>query len=362
VLSFSGSKVSDANVVEVLGVIDRQILQEVVQALGEGDPAHLLQIIEAVHNFGYDLKEFCGELARLMRDLLVLKVFPQPKERAGLLDLPEEEVARLLPHVEKFSREELHSYFRLLLSAHDEVARSSFPRLVLEMALTKMARRKPILSVQEVLERLQAMEERLAEGEPVSRPPQKSPASLPKPPGDVNKEIPEEEEEAEQENLPEQAVTKEGGEVQETLAEEPQEEAAASTPEFEGLWTEFVHFAKKKKPSFASILEHGRPLALNDTVLEIGYPEKSFCLERMQEADNNAVFEALAAEFFKKPLRARVRGLSGGGPSGNNPGNGEKENGRKANLREKQEEALNHPFVRETINIFGGRVVEIKDL
>ena len=194
VLSFSGSKVADADVVEVLGVIDRQILQEVVQALGEGDPARLLQIIEAVHNFGYDLKEFCGELARLMRDLLVLKVFPQPKERAGLLDLPEEEVVRLLPQVEKFSREELHTYFRLLLSAHDEVARSSFPRLVLEMTLTKMARRKPILSVQEVLERLQAMEERLAEGEAIPRPPQKGPAGLSEPPGDVKKEISEEEE------------------------------------------------------------------------------------------------------------------------------------------------------------------------
>ena len=177
-LSFSGAKISDADVVEVLGVVDRQILQEVVQGLEEADPGRLLQIVERVHNYGYDLKEFCGELTRLMRDLLVLKVFPRAEDRTGLLDLPDEEVAQLLPRAEKFSREELHTYFRTLLSAHDEIARSSFPRLVLEMTLTKLARKKPILSIQEVLEKLQTMEMRLAAGVPVSLPPKREAGGL----------------------------------------------------------------------------------------------------------------------------------------------------------------------------------------
>jgi len=101
---------------------------------------------------------------------------------------------------------------------------------------------------------------------------------------------------------------------------------------------------------------------LDDKVLIIGYPEKSFYLERMQEADNRGVFEALATEFFKKPLQVRVKGLNGPGAKGSVPGNGEREKDRITSLREKQEEALNHPLVRETINIFGGRVVEIKNL
>ena len=110
-LSFSGSKVSDPDVVEVLGVVDRQILQEVAQGLEEADPGRLLQIVERVHNYGYDLKEFCGELTRLMRDRLVLKIFPRAEDRTGFLDLPDEEVTQLLPRAEKFSREELHTVF-----------------------------------------------------------------------------------------------------------------------------------------------------------------------------------------------------------------------------------------------------------
>jgi len=363
VLSFSGSKVSDADVVEVLGVVDRQILQEVVQGLEEADPGRLLQVVEQVHNYGYDLKEFCGELTRLMRDLLVLRIFPRPEDRAGFLDLPDEEVAQLLPRAEKFSREELHTYFRILLEAHDEIARSAFPKLVLEMTLTRLARKKPILSIQEVLEKLQAMEARLSERAPASLPSKKETAVLKEPPPPKESRPVSE---PEPEDSTEEEMASEPAEVpEENLApgaEEPLEEAADSPPEVGGIWKDFIQFAKKKKPPFASLLEHAQPTALNDTVLEIGYPEKSFYLDRMQEADNRTLLETLAREFFKKPLKVRVKALGDRRSSGGGAPNGEKENHKNPTLREKQEGALNHPLVREAINVFGGRVVEIKDL
>jgi DNA polymerase-3 subunit gamma/tau len=230
------------------------------------------------------------------------------------------------------------------------------------MTLTKLARKKPILSIQEVLEKLQTMEMRLSAGEPVSLPPKRETAAL-KEPAPAKEERPVAEEDSEDS---EEAVSLEPAEVTEEVVaaggEDPQEEAADSSPDFGGVWKDFVHFAKKKKPPFASLLEHAHPLVLNETVLEVGYPEKSFYLERMQEADNRTLFETLAGEFFKNPLKVRVRGLGDRGPSAGGAANGEKENHKKPSLREKQDEALNHPLVREAINIFGGRVVEIKDL
>ena len=82
---------------------------------------------------------------------------------------------------------------------------------------------------------------------------------------------------------------------------DPEDVPQGSPEELDGVWKEFVHFAKKKKPPFASLLEHGYPLALEEDSLEIGYPEKSFYLERMQEADNRSLLGTLAAEFFKRP-------------------------------------------------------------
>ncbi len=350
VLSFSGQKVSEEEVIEALGIIDRKILHETIQSLAEGKREHLLQIVAEVYNFGYDLKEFCGELAQLLRDLLVLKLLPQgPREASGLIDLPEEEIRDLAAQAEKFSQEEIHALFRALLTAHEETARSAFPRLILEMTLTRVARRKPVLSVEEVLEKLRVMEERLLAGGATAFPTPSLPAAPPpvKRPA-VPEEVEEEEEEAEVVREAAGPAEEAGGETAGGLSEEGQEK-----------WKEFVSFAKKKKPPFASLLEHGRPLILEKSRLEVGYPEKSFYLERMQETDNLNFLQNLSQEFFKRNLRLKVTGVSPGalprGPVPESPG------GKKNSKREKEEEALNHPLVRDAINVFGGRVVEIKN-
>ena len=361
VLSFSGQKVSDEEVIEVLGVVDRKILHEAIRALADGDGARLLQIVEEVHSFGYDLKEFCEELAGLGRDLLVLKVHPQASAQATrLIDLPEEEVRDLSCLTEKLSLEEIHSLFRSLVAAHDEAARSAFPRLVLEMTLTRLARRRPILSVEEVLERLRAMEERLLSGGAISSPyAMGQPAT---PPILQNREEPDsrlttgKEEPA---TLAEATGYRAVGAAEEKV---PEGLPRGLSEELNGVWKEFVNFAKKKKPPFASLLEHGYPLALGEGFLQIGYPEKSFYLERMEEADNRSLLTTLAAEFFKRPMRVQIVSLNPDAVPRGNRIDGEGERDRKKNSRDDQEEALNHPLVREAINIFGGRVVEIKNL
>ncbi len=348
VFSFSGPKVSDQEVLEALGIIDRKVLHETIQALGEGDRLRLLEIVEEVYHFGYDLKEFCGELAQLMRDLLVLKMFPDGfQEAARLIDLPEEEVKDLARQVSKFSQEELHALFRALLSAHDEAARSPFPRLILEMTLTRMARRKPVLSVEEVLEKLRAMEERLLAGSESVSPAPLLPAG---PPPFRRRDALAETMEEEAEEAPEAASPpRDAGE----------EGSGELSGEVKEKWMDLVNYTKKKKPPFASLLEHGEPLVLDESRLEIVYPENSFYLERMQEADNLSFLQDLSREFFKRPMKVKISGKKGGFFARKGSENqGERKNSR----REREEEALNHPLVREAINVFGGRVVEIKNL
>jgi DNA polymerase-3 subunit gamma/tau len=359
VLSFGGEKVSDDEVIEALGIIDRKTLHEVIQALAEGDRRRLLQLIASVHRFGYDVKEFCGELAKLTRDLMVLKVFPE--EGAGgseLVDLPEEEIQELSRRTEKFSLEEIQSLFRSLLDAHDEAARSAFPRLLLEMTLLRAARRRPILAMEEVLERLEAMEERLLQ------PMEAAGASV------LPKALPEPNEEGEEED----GLESVGEEDQPGYRKAPGPSLKEFSPGATGrqefskgmdrattdAWNEFIRFAKKKKPPLASLLEHGQPLVLNGDSLEVGYPEKSFYLERMQEADNRELTEALCREYFKRPMRVSITGLDSRvfSPGNSDAPNGE--SGKKNSTRETQENTLNHPLVREAISIFGGRVVEIK--
>jgi hypothetical protein len=82
----------------------------------------------------------------------------------------------------------------------------------------------------------------------------------------------------------------------------------------------------------------------------------------MEEADNRSLLGTLGSEFFKRPMRVQVVGLNSDAVPRGNRANGEEEKGRKKNSRDDKQEALNHPLVREAINIFGGRVIDIKDL
>ncbi|MBI4495683.1 MAG: DNA polymerase III subunit gamma/tau [Deltaproteobacteria bacterium] len=329
VLSFSGPKVSDGAVIEALGVIDRQLLHEAVEGVVAGDRGRLLQIAAKVHGFGYDPKHFCAELAGVLRDLLVMKTFSRDGQvPPGLLDLPEDEVRGLSAQAEKLTPEELHALFRSVLATHDEVARSAFPRLVLEMNLARLVLRRPILPVEEVLQKLQRMEERLGKEEPAGP----APAALSVPPT-----IPAASPPSARNSEPE-GGRQEGGPVEEK-------------------WKTFLAFAKKKKPPLASLLEHGVPLALGGERLEIGYPENSFYLERMQEADTRTALQNLCAEFFRQDLPVHIAGLASRPPDRDPAGAGDGEGPSPADRKEK---ALNHPLVREAIHIFGGRVVEIK--
>jgi DNA polymerase-3 subunit gamma/tau len=219
------------------------------------------------------------------------------------------------------------------------------------MTLTRVARRKPILSVEEVLQKLQAMEERLTAR--TALPLLETPlASSVSPRVQTAEKLLEDTYGAKEEPAP--------LETREYLGQT--EETPEGLPEgVEDTWRELVSFAKKKRPPLASILEHASPLALNGEGLEIGYPEKSFYLERMQEADNRATLGDLCSEFFKRPMRVRVSGMGPNSAISGQPGREEKKKGQDRNSRRnRQEEALNHPLVKEAISIFGGRVVEIK--
>ncbi|MGQ9694854.1 MAG: DNA polymerase III subunit gamma/tau [Thermodesulfobacteriota bacterium] len=353
VLSFAGNNIGEEQVLEVLGLIDRKLLLNTLLALGERDKATLLQIVAEVCQFGYDLKEFCTELIRLTRDLLVLRSIPAPElTRLDLIDLPEEEIQELAQKADKFTLTEIQSIFRSLISAYDEIARSTFPRLIMEMTLLRLATRQPILSVPEVLEKLWQLEERLSLQSAPSL--SLSPAS----PSMVSGA----EQAAEvltaetyplsnEHNTPSATTPLSVKEVR--IAQKGAEKSGME----EEKWKNFVQFVKKKKPPLASLLEHGSPLSLQGDFLEIGYPDKSFYLERMQEAETRAVLTKLAQEFFQHQMRLKISGIVN-----HMPGNSHPKNNSQSSKNNAREEVLNHPLVKEALDIFGGRVVEIKNL
>ena len=82
------------------------------------------------------------------------------------MDLPEEELKEAERLCASCSADDLQRYFRLWFSAEDEISRSPLPKIALEMCLLEMIRAKRSIPVDEVLQRLETLQQQFATGAP----------------------------------------------------------------------------------------------------------------------------------------------------------------------------------------------------
>jgi len=181
VLAFAGDRVTSADVSTVLGLVGRDLLFAIADAVAAEDAASLFTLAGQAVEEGYDLRTVCLELSRLARDLLVIQIDP-----ARLKDdpdfAPEAEHERLKAIAPRFSREDLMRAFDLLAEAESEIRSAPQPRYHLEMALLRWVHARKLTPLTELIERLES------EGSPrekLSRPalpPAAAPGSRTQPP------------------------------------------------------------------------------------------------------------------------------------------------------------------------------------
>ncbi|MCC7010083.1 MAG: DNA polymerase III subunit gamma/tau, partial [Acidobacteria bacterium] len=135
VLAFTSDRVTAADVSAVLGLIGRDVQFEVAETIAREDVAGAFRIAGEIVETGFDLRIVCRELARLMRDLMVIKIDPTRIKDPEIA--AEGEAERLTALATRYSREDLLRAFDLLSKAEFEIRNSSQPRHHFEMALVK---------------------------------------------------------------------------------------------------------------------------------------------------------------------------------------------------------------------------------
>ncbi|NUQ52859.1 MAG: DNA polymerase III subunit gamma/tau, partial [Phycisphaerales bacterium] len=159
VLSFGEGELTEEQVVQTLGFIDRTLLHDVIEAVVVGDPARALDGVRRVQEFGYDARQFAKELLEALRHLMVIALVP---DASRLVDLPADEQQRLKALAAGTTPEAIQRRFDLLAGALDDIARSETPGMILEVSVLRLARVRPYVPVEALVERLVALERRLA--------------------------------------------------------------------------------------------------------------------------------------------------------------------------------------------------------
>jgi DNA polymerase-3 subunit gamma/tau len=337
-IAFSGKKINDEDVKEVLGVIDSALVFEMSSAIARGDTGKCLDIIDNIYTYGYDMGRFCRELLEHLRNLMVVKIGGDPRQ---LTDLQGKEVEDLVAQSEELSLEQIHRLFNVLLQSEQEMSRSAFPKVIMEVALIKMASLGPLVPLDEIMDRLNELESNLAG----------YPAELPM--GAPGRK----EDMVSQPDISAPPAMEEKGETL-PISKKEIENDAPQRADLEEKWAQLIDHIKAQNPILGSLLRYGRLLHLDEEQIEIAFDKGSFYLEKMSEEKNKRECEEVCRDFFKKELRLIFKDF------GAEERNAHTENGsieestdRERHLRK---EAMENPVIKDAVEIFDGTIEEIK--
>jgi DNA polymerase-3 subunit gamma/tau len=299
-IAFAGKKLTYDHLKDLLGFLDRKQIISALSSIVARDAKNLLSIADELFRSGENLNRFVSEILETFHLLLLLKSSGEIQIQPVVCD-----IKTLKDLAAKVTIEECQQWYNILFKSVDELARTKFPKIVLDAMLINMVHIRPVRSIDELLERVEALSSGKARAV---------------------------------ENIPQAAkgtVVSSG------------DSALAS----------FIDWLKLNKPQVASFLDSNVGGTVSDSCVVIKFASPSFASERVMEADRKAFLEKLAADFFKKPMKIAVEF------EGNQTIAEEKKktfDEKASKNRELKEEALKNEIVRGAANIFGAEIKEIK--
>ena len=161
VLAFSGTTIDADAVSTVLGLVRRDLLIEIADAVVREDGAAMFELAGRAVDAGHDLRLVIRELARLMRDVLVIGIDPRRLEDPEIAAEGERQALQDL--AAKFSKEDLMRAFDLLTKADADIRASMQPRYHLELALLRLIHLRKLVPLSDLIQGLE-------KGGPMPRP------------------------------------------------------------------------------------------------------------------------------------------------------------------------------------------------
>jgi DNA polymerase-3 subunit gamma/tau len=168
--------VGEAEIAAILGVASRTRVLELTAAVLDKDAARALIGVRELHRRGANLESTGRDLLEVLRNLAVAKLPGASDPHSPLADLPDQEAAALKALALRASLRDLMRLFHLLADAQEQLIRSPYPDLILEMALIRMATLAPVIDAEELLRAIGAGGGGGA-GRPAPPPPPASPAA-----------------------------------------------------------------------------------------------------------------------------------------------------------------------------------------
>jgi DNA polymerase-3 subunit gamma/tau len=356
-VAISDDRITADTVAASLGIAAREALYDVARAVLEGDGAGVVGAIDGLADKSVDMQHFARQLLQLVRDLVVLKL--DAGDPAEWVPEEREAAEALIADIDIL---ELQRAFRATSIVMDEMAQSPNPKLMLEMGLVRVATRPPLQSVSELLARLEGLQGKPgaaggSSGSPRPRKANPSPAPAPAKPKAEAK--PEAEPEAEPEPQPEpepkpqdpdqpiMPATKHSGGFHTSSGDVLTPIRRAALQE----WEELVGTLEQQQPALAAVLEHGIPKTVGPDRIVLSFKDGSFYGRQAESPESIAAIVRIAEQQLGARPEIEIR-FDAQGEAATKTVAAVAAQRKEAEVEAKRKEALNHPAVRDAVDVF----------
>jgi DNA polymerase-3 subunit gamma/tau len=360
VLSFSGQTVRDEDVSALLGLIDRELLLAISTAVAAGDSLAALELVERLSDYGADYRNFTRELILHFREILLLKV--APGESVLVAQLVPEERERLAPIAAALSEEDLLRIFEVLAKAETDLRLAQDPRVTLEMALLKIVQMQRLLPFAELVARVERLAGGVGAPAPASRAPERAavPRPMPRPepaPAPVAAPVAAPRPAEPRTPPPIVSATLPAPAAAAAVPVAPPAPATATLADGADAVLQAMVSQAQARPSLAQPLRAARARQEGETLVLEFTPDFSVFADL--HADE---YRELARKASGRPLKVKIVSADAVPAPAEVAAGGAAETTSPERKRQRlMEEASREPAVQEALDLFGGRVVDVRE-
>ncbi len=372
IFSFGEQQIRTEDVIEVLGLVDREVLMRLTAGLLDGDRAAALLALDEIFAFGMDIRRFTADLMGCFRNLILTRI----QGCDSLLDLPEQELVLFRETALGYSLETLHMKLNLLMEVVEEIRYSAQPRLALETAFLKIIEAGNVIPVTTLLGHLEEIlrkgqDDSMPTADPPATPYPRPPAPMRERPQTVGQSSPPSVKSTENITKAPQAKGEEAApaeipavEMKTTPPETPQ--AAPQSPilpaapknieshpherDIRRDWLDFVKYVQGQKVWMAQDLQRADSIKQIDQELHLRYSDPANCA-LLRQKENRQHLNEYFLDFFQKDLKIRFiipdQQDAAETSGADTP-------------QSKRQQLANDPLVTMTADIFSGQVGDIR--
>jgi DNA polymerase-3 subunit gamma/tau len=304
IMTCTQGTMSHEQVLDTLGVIDRKNIFDLAESILGADTLTGLDLLDDIYDRGHDMKKLYADLLEHFRNLLIAAM---GKKVDKLVDLPSGELEQLMEQCKSTSPAALNQIFEMLYKEEVSIRLSPQPKLALEMTLIRIFQTKPALPIDILIDKLDVLrQEMLATGLPQRK----------------------------------------------SVNPSTQKTTEASIEDPVKLWEKICEIISRQHPSLAANLAKCRLKVSTEHSLEIEVPGNGFTLNMIQREKNLAVLKQVCADILGS--RKDIQFAAGKAA--------DEKNRKKKNHNQLKQKALNHPLVADAIEIFDGKLLDVKIL